>query len=746
MANNKTILVAPTADDLNNASIYAFERNKLQTYNWALFHFPKIFSEVHVEIQPHHYLMSNNKSFRDNCIYVRLKSSKGFCEKARCNLFFPRGQECTKFYRDQKNNKNNKNNTNPELLQIFKTAHTTDTACEAGCFKLFDTPMSVKNNNHEEEKDILDQGFRVLTGWSDRCDSCLIFDNSLYSMEIDDYNRTSKHTTRHYDTVGTGYDKANNFVAPSGDESFGFQLTEFDCQDFDMYLYEDEKKQKYCEYSNWEKYTAGFILGESLWGVLKRGIKATVETFDHDYNRPHLPIIGKQEKEELLKKFGTSNDNGHDIINLKHAFFIDPFVTLSQLGFTEKNMHMFWTTEHDDFGGGLKEPLYLYKSVDDIQPTIPHYLQRNNEENYKKNPMNLPNKRHSDEYEILNLKPTRITEETYTELFQAILNEKANDSNLLSALKSFAVEGSKFIAIDLTLRLSTKKILPKVIESLGTNRLTNFAFRATIKHVFQKEIEKEALKLTFEKAAARALSFGVRFIKAVDILLWVFLAIDLLLAFFDPLGIKLHESLGVQAAVDMNSKLNIMINQHDYGYGTVEFSPIYYVLAARHIHAENVYTTLETIQIKKNMFKIPNKKYALPLNATIPNDNMSEFTQNFYRDYLENLKFNSNGSKITVFDHSNEKNEILDKKEMLNKINFLNSNLFNYSNIKNTTTGMLQKLQFISIFASILILPSLFNAFVQNKEITKVIFMFQILILLLFLYIHFVIVIVTNKP
>ncbi|MBT0716653.1 P74 protein 4, partial [Dolichomitus sp. PSUC_FEM 10030005] len=217
---------SPTSADQQDAINTSFERRKLADYNWYLKHKPNIMSRVTVEIHPDRVLQSRNHDYRDHAIHVRIKGTPAFCRAVACNKYYPRGRVCNKH----------------SNLQIFKSGNTTVTACEHACSNLYKpTPLynpaeaaiaaaeEAAKPSKKETNEV--DGNRVF--WSDECDACITGFPEVYAMAIDDYRRTSDHTTPHTDTIGTGYDIDEKQLFRHGEDyATYYKMNQYYCDDF----------------------------------------------------------------------------------------------------------------------------------------------------------------------------------------------------------------------------------------------------------------------------------------------------------------------------------------------------------------------------------------------------------------------------------------------------------------------------------------------------------------------------------
>nr|QKN22456.1 P74-like protein [Drosophila-associated filamentous virus] len=529
----KDDLVYPDLNNYNDALAHHHERNKLEMFNWYLRKYTHLFSHVFVEIHPHRELMKSNADFKDNLIYVRLKASPEFCRKMRCNQAYPRGQICT---------------AKDTTVRIFKSGDSDVTACENACriFEHVKTPV---------------------TGWSKRCEVCMQHNQAIYSQGIDDYNRVSKHTTPHFDTIGTGYDVDNeNYIDANGNETMHFKLNKYYCNDFDLTQIDAQN----CGHSTGEK-VASFFIGTSIYELGKYFINETIHGESiYTVKNPNVSEISKSTKKQV-----KDDEINWNTVNTSFAFYINPNVKLGDLGFDfSTNMHMFWTTEHDDFGGGLKEPLIFYRNVpaahhDGVHVKIPRQFRIDK----------TTGRRTIDEFEYLNITPVILN-----------YNDVATHSSPLATTTSAKVLHVVHEVVQVTFNIATaivvqkcavyilKNIVPVVMKAIGArigktlNRVLLLRIIGmTVKNIVSRVVTQSISKLLFGLLA----SFCKNLWRGVSIALIVAFVVDLVLGYVDVLDKKY---LGNQSVIDDLSELSLNFNQQFGSYKMSEFSPIAFII------------------------------------------------------------------------------------------------------------------------------------------------------------------------
>nr|WIE95323.1 hypothetical protein [Microctonus hyperodae filamentous virus] len=602
--------VYPTPYDREKANKFVFERQKLLTYNWWLRQYTNIFSLVHVEIHVNHDLAAHNPDCRDYAIYVRLKASRDFCAKIRCNMWYPRGRKCNAH----------------DPLRIFKSGDSDVTACEPGCFKLFSAPSNQRP---------------PLTMWSTRCDACLSHINELYSLGIDDYNRTVNHTTPHIDTIGTGYeiDDARPFIDPkTGDESFHFRLNKYYCENFDMSFYQTK-----CSMSTGEE-IAGFFLGDTIYHLLKYSfVELAYGTNMYRVKEPKVTSVSAKNRAIFEQRYEL-----WDTVDTRHAFYINPMVKLSDLGITSSGglKHMYWTTEHDHFGGGLVEPLLFYKNMPSSQqsPPIPEHLRINR----------ITGRRDMDEYTLCGQVPRHINVQIDDDHDGGFLDKlKTTLRIIVQVLAGLGI----IVAADKTIAWFLKKQVPHICTILLEHSnviYDKFILHTFLAHTFTRHVMSMATT-TISHTLLRMSKMLSTALSVVDIVTLVFTVVDLIIGAFDPLY---ENNLVSQEAIDAYSHMNIRYNRAYYGHGTMEFSPIMLILMLRQQQQQSTATPHQNYRVLKipNVVGLDHEQVEL-----MHGDETTNFldVMKFHMLYLKSLRVNSNGSIIQWTDKEEEDKDLL---------------------------------------------------------------------------------------
>ncbi|AQQ79983.1 hypothetical protein LbFV_ORF63 [Leptopilina boulardi filamentous virus] len=706
-----------TTKDSINANKYVIERQKILLYNIYLKKVPHIFSYVIIEIHPFKDIMKNvKKQFIKNCIYVRLKSSKIFCKKCKCNLHYPRGNTCNK----------------QDDLIFFKSGNSDLTACETSCFNLY--PYDYNDKTIANDSSIINT---PLTLWSERCDSCIILASSIYNMGIDDYMRSQEHTVPHIDTIGTGYDidDKNYIQKKTFNETIHFKINKYYCDDLDRTLINNK-----CDTTTGED-IAGFFLGDTIFHLLKYSFTKLVKGKNiYTVNEPSVPKVDELFKESEIEfnKIWKTDIN-------KNAFFLNPNVTLEDLGFSESTMHMYWTTEHDNIGGGLKEPLLVYSSI--IEHEIPYNLRIDKE----------TGRRYLDEYEVLNFNRSIIT-------IPPSIGTDDHEIDLYSYILSIVEEISKVGALLITqygLETITKYVLKNIVPIICKETLV-----LTNRILFSTLLRQITVKITLTIFIKSSISIILKTSKLIlasipiiDIILLVTTLLDIILSNFDILKEKnINMS---QEGVDTYSDMEILFKKYTMGFGTPEWSPIlfitYYKIVESDCLKKSTTTTEENVIDKLNvLFNIneirkkdakKNKEYNdfFKTNISYSLKEMNDIINNemdirkhvsWNMEYLKNILYNSNGSLITwTIDQKLEKSlnrqlKNIDENEE-HSHEYINS-IINLEKIHHVTATFLNNRFYFFITSYIIVMPIFL--YIYKKKDNIYILLYAILLLMFIIF------------
>lgn len=575
--------MSATTTDGYRANAYAFERAKLAQFNYFLKILPHVASHVVVEIHPYRELQRTNWAFRDDLIKVRLKASETFCQQTRCNPAYPRGKTCT----------------DSDGLQIFKSGNSTVTACQKAC-RLYRTDDG--NDNRA-----------TVTQWSSRCDTCVLYDGVLFAMGIDDYRRTDKHPTPHEDTVGTGYDVADfPFVDEHGDETFGFALNSYYCEDFDMVLDADKLR---CKMASGVEKAAGFVFGDYVTHMAHYLFADKVHGRSIDtVKTPRVPPVTLAEKYEI-----HAFDETWKYSIAKRAFFIDPRVKLSQLGIIpdgDNEYRMYWTTEYGWPGrlvgpATIPVPLPLPKPAGDLKTKPapgPDIIRIDFEARYraggegygvpKQFRVDAYGVRSEDEYDLLKIHVP--PEHGDADDVQYVLtHEYESFAQRLRHYATVVLQIGDAVAIQTSVNYVLRNLSPTVVKLCagGADVVSKTVLYGCLRDMVAKTMARTAAGALAKRTAAKvvgdmALPLGIGDALAVSAVA------DGVLQAWDPLRTR---SLIEQSGVDFYSKLDIELKKNGpYGRGTVEFSPILFFQKYRLVAARGQSATAERAMPKLN--------------------------------------------------------------------------------------------------------------------------------------------------
>lgn len=599
-----TTAVYPTEYDNNLAYKFAFERQKLMLFNEFLLRFPHIFSHVHLEIHANQELSKNNEAIQDECIYVRLKGSKIFCQQTRCNIFYPRGNVCTK----------------TDEPKIFKSGNTDIIACQPACFNIFE-------GNHAS-----------FNFYSDNNECCQVTSNEIFALGADDYLRTDSHPTPHVDTIGTGFDLADEpYIDSNNNETFHFKLNKYYCDSFHL---EHNKGEGACEES-WGQYLTTFVTGDTIYKSFQYG-STYVRTgkFQYDVAQPDVPPVT-----------GTpmSHEDWDTNVN-RNACFINPNIKLSDLGIFNNNRHLFYTTEYG-WPGKLIEPTLIYQSPALI-PTSeyvngtslkyqiikkyfkPHKLQHLN--------ISKDGRRYYDEFDILGYKKTTIhyklieadgsnvVEKWFREFIHetapAILSDK--DFYIGIGIDSLASRYKKF-ALAVFKRTNYATMTLYQAKLLAVNTLSAFMYR---------------IMGNGSKFFASLLKLSINLSNPIGYVLIFFTLLDLILSPFDLFNDNNRTN---QKFIDSYSIMNMIHTEREYGHRTVEYSPAVFM---HQFYLNRGDIDMEEIRPPQNSELLSNLSYK-DCNVFIGPDSVKPATDplvsiKWENKYLTSLKKNSDNLTI----------------------------------------------------------------------------------------------------
>lgn len=624
---------SPTELDLVSSDRYMYERNKLLFFNYYLRLKPHIFSHITLEIRFNKYIQTPSKLPPEYNIYVVLRGSKKFCQQINCQAMYPRGQTCTE----------------TDTPKMFKSGNSDIAACHSSCYNLFD-----------KKKDKAGVAYRApFTKFNEKQNCCAIYGNDIFAVGMDDYNRTDKHTTPRIDTIGTGFDLADEpYVDIEGNETFQFKMNKYYCEDF-MKKWDGNK----CYTPLYEE-VFGFLVSSTLYKACQYGVRyAQTGVTATSVNKPPLPEITTPPPPEYHEWLSEVNGN---------AFFINPHVTLTDLGITSPGLkHLIFTTEYG-WPGRLVEPLIVYQEIGNIQPDVKivdfNEFNKNKLIQFKYDSFG---QRLVDEYDFLSI---------YKHINQNALanNEKDKDDskvpppedytstqifcrNLLERMFNMIFNWNTPLAIGIGklqeyIIDSMIKGLNHIVTKLESGIVTHFMFTLSERlliHSLMPVLLKPVFKLI--TMTLKVLSSTIKTVDAVVNIVAIIDLIDLAVDFFN-----LNNEMGVRN-IHQYSEMDILSRKKNYGYGTVEYSPImlmsiYEYIATEEndgknneITAKNNYQTLlppasNYCSLLKD-YNTNDAKWKLKIDNVVDRyDYLSGFV--WSSEYLYSLEVNSNGLPI----------------------------------------------------------------------------------------------------
>lgn len=650
----------PTTLNYTNADLYAFERRKIQQYNYYLRFRPEIMSHTYIEISYNHNLQDNNDIPWYRKIYFTVRSRKSFCSQATCQSHFPRGNMCDV----------------DDKPRIFKTGDHDVESCQFGCYNLYekakmppsqddddddsDDDKKTKNNDKDkvdtENEEFARAPFLI---YSYRQGACCQHNNGLFSMGIDSRARSDYHPVPRVTTPGTGFhyiDSGNFFERENfsikdnqpfldieGNESFRFRVNKYYCDEF-MLKFDGSQ----CYASAGEK-IFGFLVSSTLYKACQYGVRyfATGVT-NTDIQKVNLPPVKYKVRHQTLESWKNDVD--------PNAYFINPNVSLTDLGFTEDMKHCIFTTQYG-YPGKLVEPLASGKN---LTGNLIDYAKLNENRLYQFKYDIYTGQRLLDEYAIQgiykyirsNPSDMEFNEEDY-------LNPNDNIINLLKDLvENLHVQVAIYTANYLVTKgvefsRQTLKLSAEYVKGVIT---------PTLLHLVEREMLTQALHPTivmFSRAVAKLLKLGASLIKMMDVFTTIAGIVDIFDIGFDFFNMQRIMDDGT---VQQYSELDIEDIRRGYGYGTVEYSPLEFMLMCQHLKLhENWKKTPNSVLKLKCIKDYPNYKYMIPVNSAVRFDETNDNAYEWVSEYIFALQTNSNGLKINWENEMTLSQEVIDQ-------------------------------------------------------------------------------------
>lgn len=694
----------PTELNMVDSDRFMYERSKILHYNYNLRLRPHIFSDAIIEIRYNQYIQTPTKMPPECNIYVAIRSSKKYCQKINGQIVYPRGNTCTE----------------ESTPLVFKSGNSDIEACHSACFNLFD-----------KKKDKTGTAYRSpFTKFNEKQNCCSIYNNDMFALGVDDYNRTDSHITPRLDTIGTGFDLDDEpYTDLEGNETFKFIMNKYYCDEF-MKKWDGEK----CYTPLYEE-IFGAVVSSSLYKACQYGVRyfQTGLTINA-VNKPNLPPIvtdPPKNKDDWLQDVNSE------------AFFINPNLTLKDLGITNPGLkHLIFTTEHG-WPGRLVEPLIVYQELGSLQSNVDVVDFDNiNKQKLKQFKTDSYGWRIIDEYEFLNI---------YTNIKRSALANRKNDAEkntpddrsswqkyfaeLFDKIaSSFSTRYTLYMLVggvvgDVVIR-NLIKVMTETAIAVESGAVTSFIAilcdRLMIHSLFPV-LMQPAFKLI-----ALTLKLLTSVFKTAEVVMTIGGLVDLLDIGVDYFNFK-HE-LGVRS-IQQYSELDISTRKKNYGYGTVDYSPVMlmsmyeYITVeenggsnqAIHANAKRNANTLPPFSEYCSLLKDYNKndaKWKLKLEDVVDRyDYLSCML--WSSQYLYSLDINSNGLPINwnedqVFCEIKDLNEFFDTtfKSFLNTFD-------NYSDFTQNFKKKINLLKYVVPAAFIFIV-----AFAFMKMIYAVIFLF----------------------
>lgn len=620
----------PTLLNYSNADLYAYERRKIQQYNYYLRFRPEIMSHTYIEISYYADLTDNNEIPWYRKIRFIVRSRKKFCSQTSCQNYYPRGKSCQE----------------DDKPRIFKTGDHDIEACQFSCYNLFEHAKmpkddTDKDNTETEQEQIARAPFLL---YSYRQCACTLHDNSIFALGVDDYARTDHHPYPRIDTIGTGFhyiDSGNFFerenFSPSdnepfidldGNESFRFNLNKYYCDDFQLKF--DGRK---CYASAGEK-IFGFLVSSALYKACQYGIRyAATGVTNTDVQKLSLPPPKYKVHHETLISWKEDVD--------ENAFFLDPNVSLTDLGFTEDMKHCIFTTQYG-YPGKIVEPKASGKNV---TGNLIDYAALNKNRLHQFRYNIETGQRLIDEYEIYGIYKY-IRSNPTNETFDQDSYNNPNDK-LVNVFKSLAENLDETAAmLILGYMVNTGLGYSAKILHLSAAFLEN-KITPTLLYIIERELLSQALNPAikmFSRAIATLARLAPTLIKYVDVFTTIAGIIDLFDIGFDFFNMN---NIMDNGTVQQYSELDIEQIKRSYGYGTVEFSPVTFMLMCEllKLHEKWKITPAGTLKLKC-IKDFKNYKYMIPVNSVFRIHDDNDNSYEWISEYIFSLRVNSNGLKI----------------------------------------------------------------------------------------------------
>lgn len=649
----------PTFTDYENASLYAYERAKLETFNYFLMEHRHIFSHVNIEIRRNKNLDSTTYEKMNRNIQVRLIASPEFSKQITCNLFYPRGRECK----------------TEDLPKVFKSGNSDVFACQASCFNLTNKKKDADGNYFRSPMTFFDpdQG------------TSIIQNDAVFRLGVDDFSRTDQHTTSRIDTIGTGFDISDSFYEDeAGNKTFKFDINKYYCDDFMLELVNGECQPSAAEF--W----VGIFISSFLYKSFQYGTRYfTTGTSATSVQKPNVPITKTRPLTEVEWRK-----------NINHfAKCLNPNLKLSDLGITNEMPDLIFTTEYG-WPGRLVLPLILYKPIYSNQTTIDY--ENINKKRLPQFKMTNTGYRIYDEYELIGM--TKILKDINRSLYMGQGEVIGNENFLTQALdtmSSILSNSQVYTEIGVSLLphviLSQLKKLTTHLLSTSLPKLTHVTLSLSMRTLTHVMATKLAFTVT--KIGTVVLKSTLAAIKAasvVGLILDVIAIGDLINLVFDAYSEKNIQGIGYLNAI---SDMDLISKETNYGIKSPECSPIYIINLIKIAEQSNIQTEDSKLLniFESNTLNKSNKDEALEFpyyypETLVKRDDNPYSKISWETEYLMSLKYNSMGNKIDYDDDPIDAhvfNEMVD--------NVLNKYPTTYNNYKQYSENTLKRVNITKI-------------------------------------------------
>ena len=559
-------------------------------------------------------------------IYLCVRTRKSFCSQVKCQMIYPRGQKCQP----------------GDLPRVFKSGVSDIEACQCGCYELYEHTIRKDDDENENANTRQEDNYMraPFCQYSYIQDACIIQDNGLFALGIDDYMRTDTHPLPRVDTIGTGFDYVdsdNNFndtdfdpeknrpyIDLSGNESFRFKVNKYYCDDFQLKFTGTK-----CNTTVFED-IFGFVISSALYKSCQYGIRyAATGVTNTQIQKLNLPPITHEPQIKTV-------DDWYNNIN-EDAFFLDPDLTLEDLGIPLEHLHLIFTTEYGGVGR-LVEPLLIYQHISDYPVD---YEKRNKGRLPQFQYDAMTGQRIIDEYEMMGL--YKYIRETHLEIelddphitYEKFIERATNFfhaviSNLPEMGKGFLIGYSQ----DLGSRLAIKGLT--ISERYLKNTITPSLIAMVQRHSYGEAVQP--VIRAFSAGLRTVLKTGRVFLKSIEYAGYVGVIFDLLDIFIDFFNMN---RLMDDGTVQHYSEISIEQVRKAYGQGTVEYSAIMFMLMCQDMKLHEKWSESPQSIYKLKCLHERTEKYMLPIEQVTRFYENNDKTLEWIAEYIFTLEENS---------------------------------------------------------------------------------------------------------